>query len=95
MLLWQLLALLHLDVVQDQSGWTTYSVLGMRHDWNCVHSRDGAFTIFTIAADIIEMQAWSAIVSLCVCECVCVVCVCVCAAHTVMICGDGLTTPLL
>jgi len=55
-----------LDVVQAQSGWTTCSVLGMRHDWTCAHSQDGALTI----VGIMKMQAWSVIVSVCVCECV-------------------------
>ena len=63
-------------------------MLEVRHDWNCAHSQDGAFIFIAIADNIIEMQAWSAIVSLCVCECVCVWCVrevyvvCVCSTYS-------------
>ena len=46
---------------QDQSGWTMCSVRGMRHDWTCAHSQDGAFR----TVDIMKMQAWSVIVSVC------------------------------
>ena len=72
----------------DESGWAMFSVRGMRHDWSCAHSQDGAF------GTVIQMQAWSVIVSVCVCVCVCVivcvyVCVCVggvcvCAVRTCM-----------
>ena len=58
------LPLLALVGVRDQSGWTMCSVRGMRHDWTCAHSQDGAFR----TVDIMKMQAWSVIVSVCVSE---------------------------
>ena len=53
---------------RDQSGWMMFSVRGMRHDWTCAHSQDGALR----TVGIMKMQAWSVIVSVCVSECECV-----------------------
>ena len=72
------LPLLALVGARDQSGWTMFSVRGMRHNWTCAHSQDGALR----TVDIMKMQAWSAIVSVCVCVCVCVRIVCMLCAHT-------------
>ena len=54
--------LLPLVRAHDQFGWTMCSVRGMRHDWNCAHSQDGAFR----TVDIMKMQGSSVIVSVCV-----------------------------
>ena len=58
------LPLLALVGARDQSGWTMFSVRGMRHDWTCARSQDGALR----TVDIMKMQAWSAIMR--VSECV-------------------------
>ena len=70
-------ALMELRIeAQDQSGWTMCGVRGMRHDWSCAHSQDGAFR----TVGIMKMLVWSVIVS------VFVACTCVCM-HIHLLCG--------